>query len=78
VSETEGITGFPEIVKAENYVLDHHLADVISQSFGATEPTFPSPQSIFALRGAYFNALAHRVTVLASSGDGGPTSQDTI
>jgi subtilase family serine protease len=77
VAETEGTVGFPEIVAAENYVIDHNLGDVISQSFGATEPTFPSPQSIFALRGAYFNALAHRVTVLASSGDGGPTSQDT-
>ncbi len=42
VSETEGVTGFPEIVKAENYVIDHHLADVISQSFGATENTFPN------------------------------------
>ena len=37
VSETEGVTGFPEIVKAENYVIDHGMADVISQSFGATD-----------------------------------------
>ena len=34
--------GFPEIVKAENYVIKHHLADVISQSFGASEATFPT------------------------------------
>jgi subtilase family serine protease len=73
VSETEGVQGFPEIVEAENYVIKHNLGDVISQSFGATEETFPSPQSIYALRGAYFNAFVHRVTVLGSSGDTGAT-----
>ena len=40
VAETEGTTGFPEIVTAEKYVIDHHLASVISQSFSATEETF--------------------------------------
>jgi subtilase family serine protease len=73
VSETEGVQGFPEIVKAENYVIDHHLGDVISQSFGATEQTFPSRQSILNLRSAFQNAAAHQVTVLASSGDNGAT-----
>jgi subtilase family serine protease len=75
VAETEGTTGFPEIVAAENYVINHHLGDVITQSFGATEETFPSARSIFDLRGAYLNALAHNVTVLASSGDAGPTDE---
>jgi len=75
VAETEGTVGFPQIVEAENYVIDHHLGDVISQSFGATEETFPSAGSIYALRGAYFNALAHRVTVLGASGDAGPTDE---
>ena len=40
VSETEGVTGFPQIVEAENYVVKHHLGGVISQSFSATEQTF--------------------------------------
>ena len=44
VTETEGIQGFPEIVKAERYVVKHRLADVISQSFGATEATFGDPK----------------------------------
>jgi subtilase family serine protease len=73
VSETEGVTGFPEIVKAENFVIDHHLASVISQSFGATEETFPNPQAIFNLRSAFRNAQRHNVTVLAASGDEGTT-----
>ena len=74
VAETEGTTGFPQIVKAENYVVNHHLGQVISQSFGATEGTFPSAASLLALRGAYFNALRNHVTVLAAAGDSGATN----
>jgi subtilase family serine protease len=73
MSETEGVQGFPEIVKAENFVINHHLGDVISQSFGATENTFPSVQSLLRLRSAVRNAFAHHVTVLGSSGDTGAT-----
>lgn len=79
VAETEGVTGFPEIVAAENYVVDHGLADVITQSFGATETTFPTQQSLLDLRSAFINANKRGVTVLASSGDAGatnPISQD--
>jgi subtilase family serine protease len=73
VSETEGVQGFPEIVAAENFVINHHLASVISQSFGATEETFPNPGAILNLRSAFRNAQKHHVTVLAASGDYGPT-----
>jgi subtilase family serine protease len=78
VAETEGTAGFPEIVKAENYVINHHLGQVISQSFGATEGTFPSPASLLALRSAYFNALRNHVTVLASTGDTGATNYSNL
>ena len=74
VAETEGVTGFPEIVAAENYVIDHGIGDVISQSFGATEQTFPSRQSLLNLRSAFVNARAHHVTMLAGSGDAGATN----
>ncbi len=73
VSETEGTAGFPQIVEAENYVINHHLGDVISQSFSATEETFPTAQSLLDLRSAYINAYQHGVTVLAASGDSGAT-----
>jgi subtilase family serine protease len=76
VSETEGVQGFPEIVAAENFVIDHDLGDVISQSFGATEETFPSPLAIFGLRSAFENAADHHVTVLGSSGDTGATDYE--
>jgi subtilase family serine protease len=70
-SENEGTTGFPQIVTAEKYVINHHLGDVISQSFSATEQTFPSRKSLVDLRGAYTDAAAKGVTVLAASGDSG-------
>ncbi|HEX5118667.1 MAG TPA: S53 family peptidase [Pseudonocardiaceae bacterium] len=76
VSETEGVQGFPEIVQAENFAINHHLGDVISQSFGATEETFPSRQSILNLRSSFINADKHNVTVLASSGDDGATDAE--
>jgi subtilase family serine protease len=71
--ETEGLQGFPEIVTAENYIINHQLADVISQSFGATEETFPNAQAILNLRSAFENARQSHVTVLAGSGDQGAT-----
>ncbi|MDQ2814907.1 MAG: S53 family peptidase [Actinomycetota bacterium] len=71
VSETEGVHGFPQIITAEEYVIRHHLGDVISQSFSATEQTFPSPASVQALRGAYQLAARDKVTVLAAAGDSG-------
>jgi subtilase family serine protease len=76
VSETEGVTGFPQIVKAEEYVIAHHLGGVITQSFNATEQTFTTKQSLLALRGAYTDAYSHDVTVLAASGDNGATDSE--
>jgi subtilase family serine protease len=70
-SENEGTTGFPAIVKAETYVIDHHLGGVISQSFSATEQTFPSKKALLNLRGAYKDAARKGVTVLTATGDSG-------
>ncbi len=70
-AENEGTTGFPQIVQAEEYVINHHLGGVVSQSFSATEQTFPSRQSLLNLRGAYKDAARKGVTVLAASGDSG-------
>jgi subtilase family serine protease len=76
-NENEGTSGFPQIVKAENYVVRHHLGSVITQSFGATENTFPSRQSLLRLRSAYRRAAAHHVTVLAATGDTGAADVDS-
>src|SRR5438309_10299067 len=70
-AETLGVQGFPQMMKAEDYVLTNRLADVISQSLGSAEEAFSSSQSLENLRFAYKNAAANGVTVLASSGAGG-------
>lgn len=76
VSETEGVQGFPEIVAAENWAIDHGIGDVISMSFGATEQTFPSAQSILDLRSAFENAHAHKVALVSGTGDAGATNYE--
>ncbi len=74
VAETEGVTGFPQIVQAEEYVINHHLGDVISQSFGTAEKTFTGYGQLEPLRAAYLDACAHQVTVLAGGSDAGATA----
>jgi subtilase family serine protease len=73
VSETEGVTGFPQVVRAEEYALAHYKVGVISQSFSATEQTFTGAAQLEPLRGAYKEAGRSGVTVLAASGDAGAT-----
>ena len=81
VAETEGVTGFPEMMNAERSLINAGVGDVISQSFGATENTFPgfsqgNYSSLLNLRYAFKDALAHRVTVLGASGDAGATDYE--
>ena len=78
VAETEGVTGLPEMMNAEQSLINQGVGDVISQSFGATENTFPgfgqgNFSSLLNLRYAFKDALRHHVTVLAASGDAGAT-----
>jgi subtilase family serine protease len=70
-AETLGVQGLPTMMNAEQYVIDHHMADVISQSFGTAEDAFGSQQSLLNLRHAFVSAAQAGITVLASSGDGG-------
>jgi subtilase family serine protease len=70
-AETLGVQGFPNMMKAEDYVVSNHLAQVISQSFASAEDAFGSSSSLENLRYAFKNAAANGVTVLGSSGDGG-------
>jgi subtilase family serine protease len=81
VAETEGVTGFPEMMHAEQSLINAGVGDVISQSFGATENTFPGfsqgdYSSLLNLRYAFKDALAHHVTVLSASGDTGATDAE--
>jgi subtilase family serine protease len=77
VAEDEGLSDMPQMMKSIQTLVNRHVGDVISMSFGATEETFPSPASIRALRFAFKNAKRHGVTLVSSSGDTGPTDYKT-
>jgi subtilase family serine protease len=84
LAETPGTTargiatgaGYPQLMAAENYLVNHNVGDVISQSFSLPEQNFPAGD-IQRLRKTYVNALAHRVTVLAASNDNGVSGPTT-
>ena len=45
VSETQGVQGMPQFLALEQYALDHHLGQIISQSWGTTENTLFTPRA---------------------------------
>ncbi|HEV2347914.1 MAG TPA: S53 family peptidase [Actinocrinis sp.] len=76
VPETEGVTGFPEIMNALKKLADSNTGDVVTMSFGATENTFPGfaqgdYSSLLDLRYAFKDLSAHGTTLVAGSGDTG-------
>ena len=73
-AEVLGVQGFPQMMNAVQYVVDNHLADVISMSLGAGEGTFSGQNALLILRQALIDAQTNNVTVLASSGDGGTSN----
>ena len=73
VNETEGFTGLPEMMTAIDYMAKHHVADVISLSFGTPEDDFPTLQSPKQLDYALRDAKSAGIPVVAATGDCGPT-----
>jgi len=76
VSETEGVTGFPELLHAEEVLMKAGVGDVIAQIEATGESTFPGVAegdfaSLLALRHTYEMAAARHVTVLAVPGNHG-------
>jgi subtilase family serine protease len=72
-AETLGVQGFPNMMNAEQYVVDHHLADVVTQSFGAAEDSFSNYSVIQNLRHAFISGTQAGITFMAASGDNGST-----
>src|SRR5437660_4213597 len=74
-AETLGVQGFQQMMNAESALIDNGSVDVISQSFGSGEGAFNSGlAALKQLRTTFEKARANKVTVLASSGDGGITN----
>jgi subtilase family serine protease len=70
----EGQGTFALMERAEEYAVNHQLGGVMTQSFGDTEETFPTAQSLLRLRGAYIDAARQHITVVTGSGDSGVTA----
>jgi len=77
VAETEGTIGLPEFLQLEQYALAHHLGNIISQSWGASEVTLQDTagqQEIQQWDAFYQQATTQQgITILSSSGDAGAT-----
>jgi subtilase family serine protease len=79
VDETEGVQGLPEFLELEQYALDNHLGNIISQSWGTAENTLfdaTGRQLISDFNTFYARAAAEHVTVLAGAGDSGSANID--
>ena len=70
-AETLGVQGFPNMMKAEQTVIDNGWAQVISQSFASAEEAFGGTASLLNLRDAFKDAAGKGVTVFGASGDNG-------
>jgi subtilase family serine protease len=79
VDETQGIQGLPEFLQLEQYALNNHLGNIISQSWGTAENTLfnTADMHIFNDYNTFYQqAAAQHVTVLATSGDYGTANDD--
>ncbi len=87
VSETEGVQGFPEFEQLSTYAMDHHLGQIFSMSFTASEPTLVGDAcnehlgTGEALLKSYDQnvlqrAVTEHITMFAGSGDFGATDID--
>jgi subtilase family serine protease len=64
-----------DILAAQQYVVNHHLGDVLSQSFGEGE-TCMDPSIFAAQHQVFVKAAAEHMTVFASAGDTGSAQAD--
>ncbi len=80
VAETQDGQGMQQFLQLEQYALDNHLGQIISQSWGATEnalSTTPNGQRLLTdFNNFYKDAAADGITVFASSGDSGVANPD--
>ncbi len=77
VSETEGTIGLPEFRKLEQYVVDHKLGTIVSQSWAASEITLKDAAGQKELQkwNSFYQQTTTKkgITYFASSGDNGAT-----
>lgn len=77
VDEVEGTSGLPQFLQLEEYAVNHHLGNIISQSWGASEVTLgdqAGQQEISQWTSFYQQATTQEgITFFTGSGDNGAT-----
>jgi subtilase family serine protease len=77
VDETEGTVGLPEFLKLEQYAVAHHLGQIFSQSYAASEATLAGAagQQLIKTYSDFYKQITTRqdFTVVSGSGDNGAT-----
>ena len=77
VSETEGTIGLPEFLKLEQYAVSHHLGQIFSQSYAASEATLADSvgQKLIKTYTDFYKQITTQqgITLLSGSGDNGAT-----
>lgn len=77
VDETEGVQGLPQFLQLEQYAVDHHLGNVVSQSWAASEVSLndAAGQAELAQWETFYQQATTQdgITFFGSSGDNGAT-----
>jgi subtilase family serine protease len=77
VDETEGVAGLPEFLQLEQYAVSHHLGNIVSQSWAASEVSLADTagkQEIAQWDTFFHTATTQQgMTFFAGSGDNGAT-----
>ncbi|TMC95637.1 MAG: hypothetical protein E6J22_03215 [Chloroflexi bacterium] len=82
VDETQGTIGLPEFLKLEQYAVAHHLGQIFSQSFVASEATLADSagQKLVKSFSDFYRQITTQqgFTVVSGSGDNGATDWANI
>lgn len=75
-AETQGVQGLQNLQNAQQWVLDHHIGTIWSNSWATTEQAFHSPSAIQQLNRFYATAAADGVSAFFATGDSGVYNGD--
>ncbi|HLI07789.1 MAG TPA: S53 family peptidase [Ktedonobacteraceae bacterium] len=82
VDETEGTVGLPQFLKLEQYAVAHHLGQIFSQSYVASEATLigSASQQFIKNYANFYQQITTRqgITIVNGSGDNGATDWENI
>jgi subtilase family serine protease len=82
VDETEGMVGLPQFLQLEQYAVAHHLGQIFSQSYVASETTLDNPtgRQLVKTYTDFYQQISTQQgwTVLTGSGDHGATDYSDV